>query len=416
MKTLAILSVTICLISTIHAAHVNPNSKTQAQGFSLAANHFGWDVHKKFGEQNDGQSQQKNVVFSPYSLATVMAMVEQGSEGSTSQQLRRALGYERAGISGQDQQTIAKSAHDAEQKVRQMSGSKYEHANLMVVDQQVNVKDQYKQNVQQNFNGDVIRGDFKQNNQEVTKRVNDFVSQKTNGNIEKMLDSVDENTAALLVNGAYFKGEWEHKTEKEESSDPSSKVFYGSNGQKYQGEYVVTEHARYGELPGQDADVVVLEYKGGENVFVGVLPRKRDSSNLAQIRNQFNATYSDEVVNQHANKEGQVKVYLPRMEVSTEYDATETLKQLGVQDVFGTNSKLSGISDRQLTLGKVQHKAKLTLDEHGTEASAGTAAILLKVSSLQGPKNYRFDHPFLYFIRHQPTGQVLFIGEVHQLN
>lgn len=415
MKTLAILSAAICLISTIQAAHVNPNSKTQAQGFALAANHFGWDVHKKFGEQNDGQSQQKNVFFSPYSLATVMAMVEQGSEGSTSQQLRRALGYERAGISGQDQRTIANSVHDADQKVRQMTGSKYSHGNLMVVDQQVNVKDQYKQNVQQNFNGDVIQGDFKQNGQEVVNRVNEYVSQKTNGNIGKMLESVNQDSAALLVNGAYFKGEWENKAEKEESSDPSSKVFYGSNGQKYQAEYVVTKNARYGELPGQDADVVVVDYKGGETVFVGVLPRKRDSSNLAQIRNQFNATYSDEVVNQHAHNEGQAEVYLPRMEVQTEYDASETLKQLGVQDVFGSNSKLTGISDRQLTLGKVAHKAKLTLDEHGTEASAGSAAILVKGSSLQGTKKYRFDHPFLYFIRHQPTGQVLFIGEVHQL-
>ncbi|OTF79355.1 hypothetical protein BLA29_009867 [Euroglyphus maynei] len=69
---------------------------------------------------------------------------------------------------------------------------------------------------------------------------------------------------------------------------------------------------------------------------------------------------------------------------------------------------------KPVKMNEALHKARLVVNEHGTEAGAGTYFQMSFLSALENTgKTLRFDHSFLYFIRHQLTGQILFLGEVH---
>ena len=120
----------------------------------------------------------------------------------------------------------------------------------------------------------------------------------------------------------------------------------------------------------------------------------------------------DEIVGQ-INDDQSSTVYFPKIELSTSYQLPEILKSMGIQDVFTESADLSGISgNKSMKIDEAIHKAKLIVNEQGTEAAASTY-IQIGVKSAGLSKTFRFDHPFLYFIRHQTTGQILFLGEIH---
>lgn len=62
-----------------------------------------------------------------------------------------------------------------------------------------------------------------------------------------------------------------------------------------------------------------------------------------------------------------------------------------------------------LVLSKVVHKAFVEVNEEGTEAAAATAAVVMNRCAVI-PVIFVADHPFLFFIRHNPTMSILFTG------
>ena len=68
---------------------------------------------------------------------------------------------------------------------------------------------------------------------------------------------------------------------------------------------------------------------------------------------------------------------------------------------------------KRLAIGEVFHKAFVKVDEKGTEAAAATAAVMARAAAvLAPPVEFKADHPFLFFIRDNATGMILFMGRV----
>lgn len=386
----------------------------------MASNSFGLDLYRSIAQRNDGQEPRENVFLSPYGIAVTLAMVHQGAKGQTAEQLNRVLRLEKisnqVNTQSQDEvaNVVAKAVHNVSEQLYQVDPSnQFDYGNVMVVDQSIRVKDQYVQNVRQYYQGEVIPGDFKNDGQGIMTRVNQYVANKTHGLVDPMLEQPPSQDGRMaLVNAVYFKGQWAKKFQPEQTE---TGVFYGANGQQYQGVQYMKSEGQYPhvELPGLDADLVLIKYKGEDVAFVGVLPRSRDAD-LKTIREALNATYIDQLIGQTISYQ-QSQVVLPRMEVTARYDLPEHLKQLGIQNVFTESSELSGISEQEkLRITHAIHKAKLVINEQGTEAGAGTYVEIAVLALPTEPSTFRFDHPFIYFIRHQQTGQILFLGEVHQ--
>ncbi len=111
-------------------------------------------------------------------------------------------------------------------------------------------------------------------------------------------------------------------------------------------------------------------------------------------------------------RQQEVEVSLPRFKMEETYDMKSLLISMGMEDVFDEQKvNLSGMSpNNDLVVSKVVHKAFVEVNEEGTEAAAATAAVVMQVECLRIPQVFNADHPFLFFIRHNPTKTILFYG------
>ncbi|KAL0171225.1 hypothetical protein M9458_031536, partial [Cirrhinus mrigala] len=108
-------------------------------------------------------------------------------------------------------------------------------------------------------------------------------------------------------------------------------------------------------------------------------------------------------------RQQEVQVSLPKFKMEQTYDMKSLLISMGMEDVFdGQKVNLSGMSpNNDLVLSKVIHKAFVEVNEEGTEAAAATGAV---VNVRSFPQMFIADHPFLFFIRHNPSNSILFYG------
>jgi serpin B len=112
-------------------------------------------------------------------------------------------------------------------------------------------------------------------------------------------------------------------------------------------------------------------------------------------------------------RESEMKIILPRFEMSQLFRLDAMLKVLGMEDAFSTQADFSGMDgSRELYIGAALHKAFIAVNEQGTEAAAASA-VVMQAKSIPFPQNvFNADHPFLFLIRENRTGSILFMGRV----
>ncbi|KAL0171231.1 hypothetical protein M9458_031542 [Cirrhinus mrigala] len=112
--------------------------------------------------------------------------------------------------------------------------------------------------------------------------------------------------------------------------------------------------------------------------------------------------------------EQDVRVSLPKFKMEVTYDMLKILRSMGMEDLFDQPKvNLSGMSpNNDLVVSAVIHKAFVEVNEEGTEAAAATAVVVTEITSIDSsrPKTFIADHPFLFFIRHNPSNSILFYG------
>ena len=107
-----------------------------------------------------------------------------------------------------------------------------------------------------------------------------------------------------------------------------------------------------------------------------------------------------------------INIYLPKLKLKTRYYLKSILYQLGMKDAFTNKANFSGITGKpNLKIKKVIHQAYIKVDEKGSEAAAATA-VVFKLKCIMMPTVFRADHPFIFFIIHNPTKTILFMGKV----
>lgn len=108
----------------------------------------------------------------------------------------------------------------------------------------------------------------------------------------------------------------------------------------------------------------------------------------------------------------EVNVQLPRFKLEESYDLNSHLSRLGVKDLFSSKADLSGISGaRDLFISKIVHKSFVEVNEEGTEAAAATAGVAT-FAMMMPEEEFVADHPFIFFIKHNPSNNILFFGRL----
>ncbi|NOQ86034.1 MAG: serpin family protein, partial [Deltaproteobacteria bacterium] len=162
-------------------------------------------------------------------------------------------------------------------------------------------------------------------------------------------------------------------------------------------------------MESESLKILELPYAGNDLSMIVLLPKEIDG--LGKLETSL-------TVENLANwlsllKEKEIRVFLPKFKMSSQFNLSQTLASMGMPDVFTRKADFSGMTDnKDLYISAVIHKAFVDVNEEGTEAAAATAVAMKFLSMPAPPPVFRADHPFLFLIRHNSSESILFLGRV----
>lgn len=359
------------------------------------------------------RDESSNLFFSPYSIATALAMAYGGARGITESEMATTLRFDPAGdvhaAFNATQSALAKREQELIQSGEPGSvkgqGLRLELTNALFAQRDRKFQDDYLDLLARHYGSGVYLADFAAQPERERMAINDWVSERTMERIPELLPagSIDSNVAFALVNTIYFKANW---LEKFDPKRTAAEPFHAPNGDVTV--QMMNGFAEsYARLP--DYQALELQYLSPDVRALFILP---DTGKLAAVEARLNNALFDEA--RAALSRHNVTLKLPRFRFAAEFELKKALESLGMRAAFVPGqADLSGISGPpgQLYVDQVYHDAFVAMNEEGTEAAAATAVIGKDVS-LPPPAEFYADRPFLFVIHDVPTGQILFVGRV----
>ncbi|XP_049913274.1 leukocyte elastase inhibitor-like [Epinephelus moara] len=397
-----------------------------------------------------------NIFFSPFSISSALAMVMMGAGGNTATQMSKVLCFteEQQPASEEAQPTDERSAIQSQMQTRKQMTMQlrqcsklpdYLRKHLKPQDDEENVhssfaklltavnkpddayalstanrlygektyefKEEFLTETQKHYQAELEPVDFIKEYEAARVHINEWVEEQTKGKIKDLLAEgvLDDKTKLVLVNAIYFKGFWNQKFNKDETVDAQFRI--NKNDTKPVKMMSQKSEFLFTMVPDPSFKILEMRYKGEELSMLIFLPNdiEDDTTGLEKLEAQLTYEKFVEWTRSDLMRKTDVKVGLPRFKLEETYDMKNILVSMGMVDAFDVGkSDFSGLSTAtNLVLSKVVHKSFVDVNEEGTEAAAATAASI-SVRSL--PPMFVADHPFLFFIRHNPTNSILFAG------
>ena len=402
MKPKLILCLTLFVSGTLSFCF-NLHAETTSDMRDVVAGNTGFAVDL-YGKLRTGEG---NVFFSPYSISTALAMTYGGARGETAKQMAQTLRFSLPA----DDLHPAFAAMDAGLNSIQMHGPiQLSIANSLWPQSGFAFRPDYLALCQKYYDTSIHSVDFTGHPEAARKKINDWVEAKTNHKIVELLKPGMVNDARLvLVDAIYFNGNWAYPFETNLTEDEPFHVSQASTITALTMRQ--THEFGYAEFP--DLQVLELPYASDELSMVVLLPRTVDG--VGKLEAQLTA---QNLTSWTANLAScKVEVHLPKFTTTFEFLLADTLASMGMPDAFTFGqADFSGMDgQRDLFISQVIHKAHVKVDEEGTEADAAT---VIDVTNGGVPMHlspipvFRADHPFLFLIRDNRTGSILFLGRI----
>ena len=353
-----------------------------------ANNQFALELYSELSAENND-----NIFFSPVSISTAFAIVYEGANGNTADEIRDVFDFP------QDDDKRRNSFLSLIKNLNEDKEYKLRLANALWLAEEFKPLDEYVDVARDYYDSEVTTVDF---NSDGIDLINDWVNDKTEGKIKNIFAPDPANAAIKLAitNAIYFKGTWT------EQFDPEKTVtddFYISPDTAVKVPLMELKTSFLNLARTDQARIVELPYEGEKVSMLVLLPE--DIDGLDSLEESITIDNLKKWTGEF--QEMKTRVYLPKFQIETTYDLIPFLQEMGIHDAFG-NADFSGISDSGLFIDKVIHKAFVDVNEEGTEAAAATGMAMLQ----SGPIEFRADHPFLFVIQDDDTGQILFIGRI----
>lgn len=371
---------------------------------STANTRFALDLFHTLNEKNPTG----NIFISPISISSALAMVFLGTRGTTAAQVSKAFYF-----------NTVEEIHSRFQSLNadiNKRGAPYilKLANRLYGEKTYNFLPEFLASTQKMYGAELASVDFQHASEDARKVINDWVKGQTEGKIPELLVTgvVDNMTKLVLVNAVYFKGNWQEKFMKEATTDLQFRL--NKKDTKMVKMMYQKKKFPYGYIQDLKCRVLELPYQGEELSMVILLPDdiEDESTGLKKIEEQLTLEKLHEWTKRENLDFIEVNVNLPRFKLEESYNLNSYLAHLGVEDLFNSKADLSGMSGaRDLFISKIVHKSFVEVNEEGTEAAAATAAIAT-FCMLMPEENFFADHPFIFFIRHNPSTNILFLGRL----
>lgn len=365
-----------------------------------ANNQFAIDMY----QQINGQAEQAhdNVFFSPYSLFTAMAMLYAAAEGDTKAQIQKTFHYPVPAILNPN------SAALYNQFNKPNPDYKLTTVNDLWMQQRLTPTKSYIDTVQRYYSGQVSALDFEGSPDPARQTINKIIAERTKQLIPELLPkgSIKSDTAVVLTNAIYFKGDW---TMPFIAESTCAQPFYNAIG-RVSTVQMMRQQSYFDYYEDKHIQVLQLPYKDDDLSMLIVLPKFNHKLAMQQLAKSLSAAkikhWSTVLVRQDVN------VHLPKFKLDARYQMKTLLADMGMPKAFNNGAEFNLYADGPpIKLDEVYHQAVVTVDEKGTEAAAAAGAVGMYVG-MSYPAEFKADHPFMFMIKDNKTDAILFLGQV----
>ncbi len=347
------------------------------------------------------QTSQDNTFLSPTSVEFALAMLYNGAEGQTKNQMTNLLLPRPLPLNLFNQQysQLSKSlTADPAVKLR--------IANSVWARQDINFQASFLDRVRTAYSALVARRNF--SDPKLRDEINQWVSKQTEGKIPKIIDEIKRDDVLFLINAVYFKGGWSKPFDK---SLTTNQPFFLANG-KQKPVPMMVQSGDFRYLESDRWQSVSLPYGNGRFSMYVFLPKPNQQ--LSGLISTLSTENWEQWMRSYRVRQG--KVELPKFKLEYGITLNQTLQRLGMQEAFAPNqANFKSLTSAPVFVSMVKHKTFVEVNEEGTEA-AGSTSIGISVTSVPLPTEpftMRVDRPFLTAIRDNQTGAILFMGAIH---
>jgi len=363
---------------------------------------FAVDLYQREKGQGD------NLFFSPYSISTALAMTWGGARGQTEQEMARVLHFT---LPQEDVHRAFGGLTERCDEIQKRNQISLNIANSLWCQRDYHFTEAFLKVNRTYYRAEARLVDFVGSTDAARQEINAWVAKETQNKIQDLLRPPFPSplTTLVLCNAIYFKGKWATQFDPKKTGPAP---FFVSAGRDVQ----VPTMSQKLKLRSRDAGdfrLFALPYTGGDLSLVILLPKAVDG--LTALERQLRADRLQKwLVALDGAPESKAVVYLPRFKLNCRLELAKELAAMGMPSAFVQHSAdFSGMTGtRDLNISDVVHQAFVEVNEEGTEAAAATAVVMDRSSSVTPTPEFRVDHPFVFLIREQQTGSIVFLGRV----
>jgi len=406
MKPLLSLLITCLVLSAGWVAEIAPSPTADQAAVVEGNNAFAMELYGQLGYESG------NLFFSPESISTALAMTYAGARADTAAEMAKTLHFTLP--PGQLHPAMGallrdrNAAHD---------GYQLKEADALWVQKGYSLLPEFLKLNKDNYEAGLNQLDFKGATEASRQIINLWVEQRTENKIRELLTPgiLDSDSRLVLTNAIYFKGDWEKAFKKEDTKEED---FHLSATQAIQTPLMhMTNGFNY--LDGGSFQALEIPYKNKELSMIILLPKAMEG--LSEFEQSLSPANMQQLLHQLRPAE-KVIVTMPKFKIEALFGPGPALIAMGMRKALDVNTAdFTGMASRKtmqldgnLSIDAVIHKAYVDVNEEGTEAAAATAVIThRKLGAYQMPPLiFRADHPFMFLIRDNRSGSILFIGRV----
>ena len=360
---------------------------------------FGFDLYQKL------KNEEGNLFFSPYSISSALAMTYAGARGQTEEEMAEVLHF------SLEQKPLHSSFSELQSYLNTIQNKGYVKlsiANSLWAQEGYHFLNTFFDLNKKNYGAGLNFVDFATKTETARKTINAWVENKTQQKIKELLKphTIDSHTTLVLCNAIYFKGDWLSQFDKNRTNDAE---FYVLPDKTIKAP-MMRQKSNFKFKDFTDFSAIELPYEGNDLSMIVFLPKEMDGLADFEI-NLTNDNVRNWIGELSRSYDPEILVSLPKFKTTCEFELASILAEMGMPHAF-ESADFSGMTGKKdLFISKVIHKAFVDVNEEGTEAAATTSVFMVR-ASIEEPLTFQADHPFVFLIRENQTGSILFIGRI----
>lgn len=342
--------------------------------------------------------EQPNLMISPASMSMVLCMAYNGAESTTRDAFEMVMEY--GDLTRDEINEIMRELIEVLEI--QTKRNHVELANSAWYPGYLQVNQEFIGRIEHHYDAQVQELDF--SSPGAVGTINDWCSDHTDGQIDHIIDLIDEDVVMVLLNALYFNCFWEYEFDPEDTREVP---FYTEDDQLFGEVEMMSVESDFRSLYADEFQAVELPYRDHHFSMYIFLPH--ENTTVAQLVEQLDGEIWNDWLSEFTENE-EMEVTMPKFKFEYERSVKEDLVEMGLGPAFSGEADFSGIGAGDIFLSDVIQKTCIDVNEKGTSAMSISWISL----GMGATPPMLVDRPFLFMIVENSSKSILFAGRVSE--